>query len=860
MKKIFIILTSVIGVSIVSLYVLLFTSLGNSITSSYIEDYLNDKGIVAFKLEKFKLTFDKVSLKATIDKNSQISLSGNYDIFSQNIDLKYLVDIKDLSKLEKFTQQKLLGSLALVGTLKGDETELFIKGKSNIFDSQTLYDIQVNNLKPKYININIQDAKIEQILTLSNQKSYATGIVDINVNIKDTNVKSLNGTVSLDVKQALLNNKLLNTEFTQDLKRPITMSGQINSKLIPNQVISKVNITSSLAKLNIEKNIINIREKNINSDYQLLVNKFSDLSDFIQTKSDKGFSLNGTILGGERNLSIKGSTNIFQGNSTYDVVLQDHKLKEALLDLQAIEVEEFLALAQQPLYMKGKTNINARIKNAKIGFLDGNIKIQTKNANLNKNVINKQYDLNLKKDIKLNLDLNSILNKNTINASVKLKSSLLSMNISSLKLNLKNENIHSDFKVEVQNLRKLESLIGTKLNGSFNINGKISGDKKKMSIVGKSNIFDSQPNFDLTLVDLKPKTLKFNVKKAKLQKVLYTLNQKNYAKGLINIDANILDLNTESLDGIVKTNITKGKLNNKTVNKLFELQLKKEVLFQSKSHSTLKANDIISNIAVNSNLANFKSDKSILNIKSLSMLSDYELDVKDLGSLYDLTKTKLRGSFKLNGNIKKDQNLKVTGKSNVLKGTLDFNLYNDKLTASIKSIKTKDLLYMLYYPIVFDSSAQSTLNYNLKSQKGTVNTILENGKILENKYTSTIKSITNFDLTREAYTKSVLKSTINKKVITSTLDMDSKNTEIDVPNSIVNLNKRTITALVQTRLDDIEFDTKISGNLDKPKVKIQTDKLIKSTVKTKVYKEIEKKILKKTGSDAVKSLLKGFFQ
>ncbi|OUR70689.1 hypothetical protein A9Q76_06600 [Arcobacter sp. 31_11_sub10_T18] len=860
MKKIFIILTSLIGVSIGSLYIVLFTSFGNSLSSSYIEDYLNDKGIVAFKLEKFKLTFDKVSLKATIDKNSQISLSGNYDIFSQNIDLKYLVDIKDLSKLEKFTQQKLLGSLALVGSVKGDESELFVKGKSNIFDSQAFYDMQVNNLKPKYININIQDAKIEQILTLSNQKSYATGIVDINVNIKDTNVKSLNGIVSLDVKQAHLNNKLLNTEFTQDLKRPITISGQINSKLIPNQVISKVNITSSLAKLNIEKNIINIREKTINSDYELLVNKFSDLSDFIQTKSDKGFSLNGSIQGDERNLSIKGSTNIFQGNSTYDVVFQDNKLKEALLDLKAIEVEEFLALAQQPLYLKGKTNINARIKNAKIGFLDGNIKIQTKNANLNKNVINKQYDLNLKKDINLNLDLNSVLNKNTINSSVKLKSSLLSMNISSLKLNLKNENIHSDFKLEVQNLRKLESLIGTKLNGSFNINGKISGDKKKVTIVGKSNIFDSQPNFDLTLVDLKPKTLKFNVKKAKLQKVLYTLNQENYAKGLINIDANILDLNTESLDGIVKTNITQGKLNNKTVNKLFELQLKKEVLFQSKSHSALKANDIISNIAVNSNLANFKSDKSILNIKSLSMLSDYELDVKDLGSLYDLTKTKLRGSFKLNGNIKKDQNLKVTGKSNVLKGTLDFNLYNDKLSATIKSIKTKDLLYMLYYPIVFDSSAQSTLNYNLKSQKGTVNTILENGKILENKYTSTIKSITNFDLTREAYTKSVLKSNINKKVITSTLDMDSKNTEIDVPNSIVNLNKRTITALVQTRLDDIEFDTKISGNLDKPKVKIQTDKLIKSTVKTKVYKEIEKKILKKTGSDAVKSLLKGFFQ
>ncbi|NQY94415.1 MAG: hypothetical protein HRT43_09640, partial [Campylobacteraceae bacterium] len=289
-------------------------------------------------------------------------------------------------------------------------------------------------------------------------------------------------------------------------------------------------------------------------------------------------------------------------------------------------------------------------------------------------------------------------------------------------------------------------------------------------------------------------------------------------------------------------------------------ELKKEVLFQSKSNTTLKSKDLISSITLSSSLANLKSDNTIINVDRLSVLSDYELSVKDLNSLYDLSKTKLRGAFKLNGTIKKDKNLKVTGKSNILNGTLDFTLNNDNFTAKIDKVRTKDLLHMLYYPVIFDSLANSDIKYNLKTQQGLVTTILENGKILENKYTSTIKSITKFDLTREAYTKSVLKSTINKKVIKSTLDMNSKNTEIDVPNSIVNLDKRTISALVQTRLDDIEFDTMISGTLDKPRVKIQTDKLIKSTIKTKVYKEIEKKILKKTGSDAIKSLLKGFFQ
>jgi len=860
MKKFFIIFTSLIGVSVVSLYVLLFTSLGNSITASYLEDYLNKKGIVSFKLEKFKLTFDELSLNASIDKNSNISLSGNYDLFSQNIDMKYLIDIKDLSKLENFTKQKLVGSLALVGKIKGDKTSLLVQGKSNIFGSTTVYDMQLNNFNPKYITANIENAKIEEILSLSNQKSYARGIVDINVNIKDTSVKSLNGIVNVNIKNALLNHHLLNTQFNQKIKKPIRIKGNINSKLIPNQIISKVNVNSNLAKLNIEKNIIQVNEKKINSDYQVIVTKFSDLSDFVETTSKKGFEVNGTIIASETDLKIKGKSDIFQGKSTYDVTLKNNALVELLLDLKHIRIDELLALAQQPIYLKGQANIKANIKNANLGSLDGKLNIVTKNSIVNKNIINKLYSLKLKKDIRFDLKIDSDLKKNNITSSLGLKSSLANLSISKLDVNLKNEHIKSDYKLNIQSLAKLYGIIGTKLNGTFNVSGDIQGTKEKLSINGVSKLFDSSPSFDLTLKDLSPSSLKFKVQNANLEKVLYTLNQPAYSKGLININADVLDLNPKTLKGNITTEVKKGLVNKKTANKRFDLKLKNELMFSSKTNTNLKGKQVISAIQVNSNIANIKSENTLVNIEDLGLLSDYLLDVKDLGTLYDLTQTKLRGAVVLKGKIKKDKNLTLTGESTFLKGSLSFNLLNDKLTASIKDIQTKDLLHMLYYPIVFDSLGQSSLSYNLKSQKGNVLTTLVNGKILENKYTSTIKSITKFDLTREAYTKSVLKSKINKKVINSTLDMDSKNTEIDVPNSIVDLNKRSISALVQTRLDDIEFDTKISGSLDKPKVKIQTDKLIESTVKTKVYKEIEKKILKKTGSDAVKSLLKGFFQ
>jgi hypothetical protein len=329
---------------------------------------------------------------------------------------------------------------------------------------------------------------------------------------------------------------------------------------------------------------------------------------------------------------------------------------------------------------------------------------------------------------------------------------------------------------------------------------------------------------------------------------------------LININANIPNASVDTLNGKIKSTILKGVLNNKIVNQAFDLKLNKAVSFNGEVNTSLIPNTLVSNSTLNTSLANIMTKSTTVNLISDALTSDYEINVTDLNNLYDLTNTKLRGKLKLNGNIKQDKNLKIIGKTSILGGEVMFTLINDDLVSNAQSIQTKELLYMMYYPVIFDSVAKSDVKYNLKSQKGTVLTILENGKILPNKYTNTIKNLTKFDLTREAYTDSTIKSTINKKVIKSTVDMNSKNTEIDVPNSTIDLNKRTIIALVQTRLDNIEFDTNISGNLDKPKVKIQTDKLIKSTVKTKLYKQVEEKINNKLGGDAVKSLLKGLFK
>lgn len=856
-KKIFISLFVFLLISCSFVYIFLFTSFGNSFVASILEEKANEKGIVAFKVEQFALDLNNIKLISTIDTDSKITFVGTYDIFSQTVDINYLVDIKDLSKFEKFTSEKLTGSLALVGVIKGDAQKTIITGKTNIFESHTTYDISLKDFEPEMMNLIVESAKIEQVLALSNQPMYAKGLININAKIENTSLENLLGSVKLNIKNGVLNNEVMNKTLDMKLTKRVNFDVEILSKLIPNKVVSNIKLNSSLANITLEHNILNIKEKSINSDYLLRVRRLSDLSDFIQTNSKKGFRVNGVVSGDEKLLLTNGQSDIFQSKTKYEINLKNKKLNKIDVNIRNAQLDEVFAFANQPIFAKGLLNVDAKIKNANLGFLDGVLDLNIQKAKVNNTVVNKNFETKLKKAITFSLDLNTVLKKENAVSQLSFKSSFLNLEAKKLNVDLKNIYIKSDYRLNIAKLSNLYDLTNIKLKGGLSLEGNIYGDKKELKVEGKSKVFDSTTNMSLGLKEYKPSWLKINLKNAKIEKLLHTLNQPSYANGTINVDANILNIDAEKLNGTIYTKILKGSLNNKIVNKELDLKLKEPFAFKGRISSELKPHNILSKIDLDSTMMNFVTQKTLFNLKTQGITSDYEVTVSDLNKWYDLTGTQLRGKVKVNGKIIQEKDLLVEGKSKLLGGNLNFRLKNDDLVISSAGIDTKQLLHMLYYPLFFDSKAKSELKYNLKSQRGKLQTLLTQGHILPNQYTNTIKSLTKFDLTREAYTKATINSIINKKIIKSTLDMESKNSEIDVPRSVIDLNKRTVQALVQTRFDEVEFDTKISGSLDKPKVRIQTQKLIESTLKTKVFEELEDKVIKHLGDDGTKELIKG---
>ena len=86
---IFGILTTVV----VGVYVVAFTSFGNSIVKPMIEEQIKAQTKLDSKLSTFSLSMSDFNIVLELNKNNTIALKGDYSIFSQSFDIDYEVKL-----------------------------------------------------------------------------------------------------------------------------------------------------------------------------------------------------------------------------------------------------------------------------------------------------------------------------------------------------------------------------------------------------------------------------------------------------------------------------------------------------------------------------------------------------------------------------------------------------------------------------------------------------------------------------------------------------------------------------------------------------------------------------------------------
>ena len=312
--------------------------------------------------------------------------------------------------------------------------------------------------------------------------------------------------------------------------------------------------------------------------------------------------------------------------------------------------------------------------------------------------------------------------------------------------------------------------------------------------------------------------------------------------------------NIDNLDGNISSKITNATIVNEVTNTVFKQNIKEKVNFDLNIDTNLVPNQAVSKAKLHTTIGNLTSQNSVYNFTEDTFNSDYLLNIPALEKLNNILNMSLKGKIDINGEIvNKENSLLVTGKSNTLGGTFDFDLKNDKLNANLKNIDVKELSYMMDYSKIIDSKANFILDYDLLHKKGDLVGKLINGHLLENNFTLLLSQLGKFDLSKEVYETLDINSQIDNRVLTSDLIMKSANTQIDVKDSMLDLEQKLIDAKIDAKIKDKKYEIEVKGETSNPKISLNTKDLLIEKLDKQLEKKrdkIEEKLNKVLGGNA----------
>lgn len=664
MKKLFLILSLLIILIIGSVYGLLFTKSGNELIASYIENKINDEQKdVKFKVNNFVLTFNTINFDATINDNSNINIAGNLEIFKKIVDLKYDINIKDLSKLQNLTKQKLNGPFSTSGIFKGNEKHSIIEGISSIAKSDTKYSLNLVDFTPKNIYFTINNAILEELLTLVNQAQYAKGIISITGDIKNTDLEYLDGSIVATLTRGKIVNEIINKEFKQNIQSTINFKSDINAKLTPNKILVKSDLITSLADLFVDETLINLKTNKITSDYKIDVKNLAKLEGVIGKKLNGNFLTTGKVLVENNNIKIDGISDIFESKTSYDISLENSKAKYIKFTIDDGKIDKLLHMLNEPVYSTGDFKVIADVKNANLESLDGQIATKITNGKVIKEVVNSVFDQDIKKNISFSGEVQTKLIPNQAVSKTTINSALANLSIKESIFNFKDASFLSDYLLSIPDLNKLQDITSTKMRGAININGNIKNKDKSLLVTGNSNLLGGALDFNLKNDDLNANVKDIEVKQ--LTHMLYYPETFD-SKAALNLNYNLL--------------LKKGKLKGNLLNGHFLPNDFSTLLNQFAKFDLTR--EIYNTAVINSDI-NDKILSSTVNMKSKNTTIDVTSSVLNL--------EKSTVDAKINAKIKTTEfGVKVKGNTSNPKISIDSNsLLKNQINKQLDKNKDK---------------------------------------------------------------------------------------------------------------------------------------------------------------------------
>jgi hypothetical protein len=630
--KIFKWIAAVVVVLVLSVYVLAFTGVGNSIVAPIVEGKINEATGINAKLETFSLDMSSIDILLLLDQDNSIAVKGSYSLFGQSFDLNYNVSLNKLASLEKLTQTKLNGAFLTDGKVVGDMKLLNIDGKSDVAKSATTYHVELQELNPTSIIAKIDDADLTSLLYILNQKKYADAKLNLDVNLKNIKPHQLDGDLKLLTTDGQLNVAVMKKDFGITIPQT-NFKMKLDATLKGDDVIYNYLLNSNLAKIG-SKGTVVPQPLEVDSTYALNVKELAVLKPITNADIRGALNLSGNIKGSQEKMVIDGVSDIASSKTIFEALLKEFKPSSLQANIQHLKLQKLLYMVKQPHYANATFNMVAKLSSLDMNNLQGDVKTTIKDGVVDSKYMTKAYEFkSLMPYTTFNANTFTKLSGTLADTKMEFNSNLADLDIKSAKFDLKDSSIKSDYKAKLHDLNRLYFVTQRNLKGSIVATGELK-KAKDLDFTLLSNIAGGK-------LDAKLHNDDFNAKLADMQ-TLDVLDMLIYPKVFKSKIDGVLKYNLAKASGTFDAKLKDGEF---TKNQVLDLtkQFAKVDLYKQKftgdANAKINEENIVAFLDLKSNTSSIYTKDTKLNSKTKRIDSNIKIIGNNNPPLY----VKLRG-------------------------------------------------------------------------------------------------------------------------------------------------------------------------------------------------------------------------
>lgn len=428
--------------SILILFYLFVTQLGNQTLRYCLGYYLSSKTgnrLVVEKLE-FK-NYPKLVLDININRVSNVHLVGR--VTKDNLDMDYLLT----GKKYRWNSIKISSPINLKGHLKGEFSALDITGDGLVFDGRSSYHFVKMGNRYKNINVLLTNVKSEEVLKFLKQKPLLKGRANIKSEFTTFAKYEKRGSSHIYMRRGFI------STVAPDI--PFQLDATINFENVVYRVDGE--IKSKVGTLTLKDAIYNKSREIGEGSYRLNIKELSYFEHFLKHQYHGELDTSGKIIYRDKNISIKGITNTFEGLLSYR-----YNNRSLNLNLDGVSLVKILQQSNYPALLSAKVygDIDYNIKD-RIVLINTELKEARFRETKMTNMIYRATGIDMLADIYNNSSFVAGYQNSRLSAILKIDNGRNHIYLNDAVLNSKTNSIDSKFDVKIEGEEIFGDIYGT---------------------------------------------------------------------------------------------------------------------------------------------------------------------------------------------------------------------------------------------------------------------------------------------------------------------------------------------------------------------------------------------------------------